>query len=57
VFSYFVEIFFSRARFALRKPSEMVLASIIPPMLAAQSAFPSGPLLGLHEIFHQQIWR
>jgi len=25
-------------------------------MLAAQSAFPSGPLAGFHEIFDQLIW-
>jgi hypothetical protein len=33
------------------------LGSNIPPMLAAQSDFPSGPLASFHKIFNQLIWR
>jgi len=33
------------------------MKSDIPPMLAAQSAFRSGRLLGFHKIFDQLIWR
>jgi hypothetical protein len=43
-------------RFAEGKEKE-VRKSNIPPMLAAQSAFPSGPLPGFHEILDQLIWR
>jgi len=57
VFSDFIEIFSSRPRSALRKVGKGVMASNIPPMLAAQSAFPSGSLPGFHEIFDQLIWR
>ena len=34
-----------------------IMKSNIPPMLAAQSAFLSGPLLGFHKILGQLIWR
>jgi hypothetical protein len=29
----------------------------IPPMLAAQSGFPPGPLRGFHKIFDQRVWK
>jgi hypothetical protein len=53
----YLEVFFSRPRGALRKSSGETLESKRPPMLAAQSAFPSGPLAGFHEIFDPLIWR
>jgi hypothetical protein len=48
---------FPAPRGGLRKPSGETWESKLPPMLAAQSAFPSGPLAGFHEIFDQPIWR
>ena len=48
--------FSSRPRCALRKASKGDVESDIPPMLAAQSAFPSEPLPGFHKIFNQLIW-
>ena len=54
----FSKCIFSRTplRFAEDRESE-VMKSNIPQMFAAQSAFPSGPLLGFHRIFDQLIWR
>jgi len=43
-----IKVFFSRPRGALGKSSGETLGSNIPPMLAAQSEFPSGPLLRFH---------
>ena len=57
VFCPLIEVFFSRPRCALRKASREALESDFPPMLAAQSDFPSGPLAGFHKIFDQRIWR
>jgi len=51
VFCQFIEVFFSRPRCALRKASREAMESNIPPMLAAQYGFPSGPLAGFHKIF------
>jgi len=45
----------SRPRCALRKASNGIMKSNIPPRLAAQSAFPSGPLPGLHKIFDPNL--
>jgi hypothetical protein len=53
VFGHFIEVFFSRPRCALRKARREAMESNIPPMLAAQSDFPSGPLAGFHKIFDQ----
>jgi hypothetical protein len=41
----------------LRKSSGESLESNIPPMLAAQSDFPSGPWSGFHKIFDKRIGR
>jgi hypothetical protein len=53
----YLEVFFFRPRGALRKSRGETWESKRPPMLAAQSAFPSAPLAGFHEIFDQLIWR
>jgi hypothetical protein len=55
--SDFIEAFSSRPRYALRKANSGIIASNIPPMLAAQSALPSGALLDFPKIFHQLICR
>jgi len=57
VFGHFIEVFFSRPRCALRKVNREALESNFPPMLAAQSDFPSGPLSGFHKAFDQRIWK
>jgi hypothetical protein len=57
VFSDFIEVFSSTPRCALRKVRKGVMARNMPPMLAAQSALPSGALPGFQKIFDQLIWR
>jgi len=57
LFGGLIEVFSSRPRYALRKARNWTMASNIPPMLAAQSAFPSGALPRLQEIFDELIWR
>jgi len=57
VFCHFIEAFFSRPRFALRKASKVDMESNIPPILAAHAVFPSEPLPGSYKIFNQLIWK
>jgi hypothetical protein len=47
-FCSFSEAFLSRPRCALRMAGREVMKGDIPPMLAAQSAFPFGPLASFH---------
>ncbi|KPK90192.1 MAG: hypothetical protein AMJ94_09970 [Deltaproteobacteria bacterium SM23_61] len=52
---YFFEARLSRPRCALRMIDRGFMEADIPPMLAAQSGFPSGPLAGFSKIFDQRI--
>jgi len=51
------KFFFSGPRWALRGASPGDMGKKIPPMLAAQSAFPCRPLESFPKIFDQRIWR